>query len=198
MTTTLHRPRCAMLGILLSILLAMTALVHPSQALAATQGSGRLHTLTFNACDQYLTGKPTCTDNTPHDRAIYVENIMLASDFYPQVGMFQEMCRSTFQESLNLLGTSWYGDFEPTVEGLYTRCGGNGKWGVAYIVESPIVKENALGLPDDAAEKRVVLLRQDDDLHSVSCVYHAPHTSRPRSYAASGEQARWLYERLGS
>lgn len=99
-----------------------------------------------------------CTDDTPSERAVYIENTMLAPDFLPQVATFQEMCYTTYRDVKDLLGDDYRGDFRATVNDLTARCGGTGgKWGVAYIVKASLVKESALLLPDDPGEPRVVL-----------------------------------------
>lgn len=124
---------------------------------AEPAGSGRLHTITWNACDQFNTDKIPCRDDTTHERAVYIENIMLEPEYLPQVAMFQEICYSTYRRAKELLGDEYRGDFRSTVE-RPDQCGsGNsGKWGVAYIVKGPLTRESALPLPDDVGEPRVL------------------------------------------
>lgn len=124
---------------------------------ARPQDTGRLHTISWNACDRFGSGSVPCTDNEGSDRAVAIENMMLAPDFLPIVASLQEICYKTYRDAKDFLGDAYRGDFKMTVPNLFARCGGNGKWGVAYIVKAPIVKESALPLPDDESETRVVL-----------------------------------------
>lgn len=126
----------------------------PPPSPSGPEGTGRLHTFTWNVCDQFqVPNRAPCDDNEPFDRAVYIENIFLAADYLPQVGMFQEMCYTTYNMAKDFLGNAYKGDFRATINFLEDRCGGNGKWGLAYIVKAPtLTKESALSLPDDEAE----------------------------------------------
>lgn len=75
------------------------------------EGTGRLHTVTWNACDNQGQGQAICETATSHQRAVYIENTML-DPYGPQVGMFQEICKYTYNQALGYLGSGWHGTFD--------------------------------------------------------------------------------------
>lgn len=120
-------------------------------------GTGRLHTISFNACDQYLENPGSvCYNDTPMARATYIKNMM--NSWGAQAAAFQEMCRSTYDELLGQLGLSQvYGYFEHTVTVSIDRCVTGTSWGIAVITKQIISSRVEVHYPDDDDEQRLML-----------------------------------------
>lgn len=119
---------------------------------SAVQATGRLHSITFNVCDQV--GQSYCARPSTA-KAIHIKGLL--NNWSSQTGSFQEMCRTTFDQLRSQLGYgSWDGEFFHTAPAPISDCGTNRDWGVAIFVKASIFSNVYAVYLDDAGEDRVL------------------------------------------
>lgn len=126
----------------------------PDQGRERLVGTGRLHSISFNVCDQV--GQQFCMSPSS-TKAGYIEDVLNA--WSAQTGSFQEICETTFNSLRSHLGYgSWDGEFYSTLDAPVGRCGADRDWGVAIFVKASIfAPDSVYAVPlQDYGEDRVL------------------------------------------
>lgn len=161
--------------------------------LSSVLGTGRLHGISFNVCDQV--GQTYCASPSTA-KATHIKGIL--NSWSAQVASFQEMCRTTFDSLRSQLGYgSWDGEFYRTISAPEGRCGSNRDWGVAIFVKASIFSNVYEVKLYDVGEDRVLFCGNATHFSGFRlCTTHLDQSGPPQQVQDVADSSLyWILDR---